>query len=142
MINTVRDKTFQVDYVRHTKKRGDHMKENGLLQAIAELLDQKLEEKLEQKLEEKLDQKLEEKLDKKLDEKLQPIYDHLEQIDERLDRVDERFDKVEYKLDQNYGMLEEFYVYQKETNTTTDTRVKSVEDEIRVYKKQTARKFG
>lgn len=82
----------------------------GDLQAIADLLDQKLEEKLEekleQKLEEKLDQKLDEKLDQKLDQKfkkeLAPIYERLDHIDARLDNMDKRLDRA----DDNFKYLD------------------------------------
>lgn len=78
----------------------------GDLQAIADLLDQKLEEKLEQKLEEKLDQKLDEKLDQKLDQKfkkeLAPIYERLDHIDARLDNMDRRLDRA----DDNFKYLD------------------------------------
>lgn len=82
----------------------------GDLQAIADLLDQKLEEKLEQKLEEKLDQKLDQKLDEKLDQKLDqkfkkelaPIYERLDHIDARLDNMDRRLDRA----DDNFKYLD------------------------------------
>ena len=93
----------------------------GDLQAIADLVDEKLEEKLEAKLEEKLDQKLDEKLDQKLDEKLDrkfkeelaPIYERLNHIDARLDHMDERLDRaddhfryLDVKLDRTIDKLE------------------------------------
>ena len=53
------------------------MSNEQLLQAISDMMDQKLEEKLEEKLEQKLDQKL--------DEKLLPIYTQLDNVDRRLD---------------------------------------------------------
>lgn len=62
----------------------------GDLQAIADLLDQKLEEKLEQKL----DQKLDEKLDQKFKKELAPIYERLDHIDARLDNMDKRLDRA------------------------------------------------
>lgn len=70
----------------------------GDLQAIADLLDQKLEEKLEQKL----DQKLDEKLDQKFKKELAPIYERLDHIDARLDHMDKRLDRA----DDNFKYLD------------------------------------
>lgn len=70
----------------------------GDLQAIADLLDQKLEEKLEQKL----DQKLDEKLDQKFKKELAPIYERLDHIDARLDNMDKRLDRA----DDNFKYLD------------------------------------
>ena len=61
------------------------------MQAIANLLD----EKLDQKLDEKLDQKL----DEKLDQKLEPINKRLDAIDDRLDTIDDRLDTIDNRLD-------------------------------------------
>ncbi len=67
------------------------MNNEQLLQAITDIMDEKLEEKL--------DKKLEEKLDKKFEEKLQPIYVRLDNVEHRLDNADIRFDKIESRLD-------------------------------------------
>lgn len=55
------------------------MVDRELLEAISELLDQKLEEKLDQKLEEKLEQKF--------DQKLAPIYARLDKVESDLSYV-------------------------------------------------------
>ena len=57
------------------------MSNEELLQAISDMMDQKLEEKLEEKLDKKLDEKLDKKLDEKLDQKLAPIYTRLDNIE-------------------------------------------------------------
>lgn len=92
------------------------------LQAIADLLDQKLEEKLEEKLDkkleekldkildvkldEKLDKKLDEKLDKKFKEELAPIYERLDRMDARLDRTEDNFKYLDVKLNKTIDKLE------------------------------------
>ncbi len=56
------------------------MSNEQLLQAISDMMDQKLDEQLEQKL------------DCVLDNKLQPLYTRLDKVDKRLDKIDERLD--------------------------------------------------
>ncbi len=73
------------------------------LQAISDLLDQKLEEKLDQKLDEKLDQKL----DQKFKAELKPIYERLDHIDMRLDRADDNFKYLDVKLNKTIDKLED-----------------------------------
>lgn len=69
------------------------MTDHELLQAISDMMDEKLEVKLEE-LEEKLDKKLEEKLDKKFDEKFD------KKFDERLDKkFDEKLAPIYLRLD-------------------------------------------
>lgn len=64
------------------------MNNEQLLQAISDMMDQKLEDKLDKKLDEKLDQKLE------------PIYIRLDKIENRLDNVENQYNSfyLEFKV--------------------------------------------
>lgn len=88
------------------------------LQAISDLLDEKLEEKLEEKLDKKLEEKLEEKLDKKLEEKL----------DKKLEDLKGSVDRLNVKVDRNTRNLKELNLFVKNMEFTTSKKIARLQD--------------
>lgn len=105
------------------------MSNEQLLQAISDMMDQKLEEKLEQKLEEKLDKKLDEKLDKKLDEKLDKKLD--EKLDQKLKPIYNRLDNME---DQYKNFYFEFKDFEQNITKSVHTLQDEMETVITILK--------
>ncbi|MBS6195649.1 MAG: hypothetical protein KH828_08725 [Clostridiales bacterium] len=110
------------------------------LQAIADLFEQKFDKKFkpafdaafdekfkpafDAAFDEKFDQKFDEKFDQRFDEKFTPI-------DNRLSSIENTVEEIKQTVTKNYGMLEEFYVYQKEKNTETSDTL----DSLRYHKR-------
>lgn len=95
------------------------MSNEQLLQAISDMMDQKLDEQLEQKL------------DCVLDNKLQPLYTRLDKVDERLDKIDERLDKIDERLDDFYL---EFKGFEKDITKSVHKLQDEMETVIEILK--------
>lgn len=96
------------------------------LQAISDLLDEKLEEKLEEKLDKKLEEKLEEKLDKKLEEKLDKKLE--EKLDKKLEGLKGSVDRLNVKVDRNTRNLKELNLFVKNMEFTTSKKIARLQD--------------
>lgn len=98
------------------------------LQAIAQIVDERLEVQLEAKLEEKLDAKLDEKLDAKLESRLAPIMQRLDHLDEKTDRLQADMTDVKKHigcLDEKVDDLQTDMIYVKKHVCHLDHMVKS-----------------
>ena len=117
------------------------MSNEQLLQAIADIIDQKLDEKLKpiyvrlDKIDDRLD-KVEDRLDKvenrldKIEDRLDKVENRLDKIEVRLDKVEDRLDIVEVKLNRNTRKLENFHLDFKISERNINQNVHALQDEM------------
>lgn len=67
--------------------------------------------------------------DEKFDENFKPI-------DQRITNIENDVAQIKETVNKNYGMLEEFYVYQKEHNTQTSDTLGVIEGELEMHNNQ------
>ena len=103
------------------------MSNEQLLQAIADIIGQKLDEKLKP-IYVRLD-KIDDRLDK-VEDRLDKVENRLDKIEVRLDKVENRLDVVEVKLNRNTRKLENFHLEFKISERNINQNVHALQDEM------------